>query len=227
MKFVNLLKGELRFIAKYGIVFLYLILTVFYTVLLSVMPANTKHMTAVILIFTDPAAMGLFFMGAVMLLEKSQRIHYSLAVSPITINEYIGAKVLTMLMLGTIVSLAIGFFTNLNLTWIAISVMLSSALFSLCALIVSTKTQSLNSFLIVSAPFEIVICVPALLYLFGVLKSNIWLLHPGVAAIALLQGNLDLWWFCAASLLLWNSIAFLVCREAVKTYFIRMGGEKL
>ncbi len=227
MKFINLLKGELSFNAKYGIVFLYLILTIFYTILLSVIPANTKHMTAVILIFTDPAAMGLFFMGAVMLLEKSQRIHYSLAVSPITINEYIGAKVLTMLLLGTVVSLVIGFFTDLNLLWIAISVMLSSALFSLCALIVSAKIQSLNSFLIASVPFEIVICVPALLYLFGVIKSSIWLLHPGVAAIALLQGNLDLWWVSTASLLLWNGIAFLVCKNAVYVYFTRMGGEKL
>ena len=45
-------------------------------------------------VISDPAAMGLFFMGAVILPEKSQRVTSFFAVSPLKAWEYVGAKVL-------------------------------------------------------------------------------------------------------------------------------------
>ncbi|HCT90783.1 MAG TPA: ABC transporter permease, partial [Lachnospiraceae bacterium] len=46
--------------------------------------------------FSDPAAMGLFFMGAVVLLEKGQHTPCAVAVSPVRAMEYIAAKVASL-----------------------------------------------------------------------------------------------------------------------------------
>ncbi|HPS81371.1 MAG TPA: hypothetical protein PLP25_05890, partial [Candidatus Limiplasma sp.] len=54
----RLMAGELRFLAKYGILPLYLLLTVLYLALLAAVPAQARADTAAIVILTDPAAMG-------------------------------------------------------------------------------------------------------------------------------------------------------------------------
>lgn len=227
MRFLNLLKNELLFTIKYGVLLLYVILTLLYTLFLSSLPESAKSLVGAILIFTDPAAMGLFFMGAIMLLEKSQRVNHALSVSPIKISEYILAKALSLLILGTIVGLIIGFFANANLWGVFLSVVLSSLLFSLCAIVVSVKTESLNSFMLGTVPFEIVICLPAFFYLLGLLKSDLWLIHPGISAIILLTENQTLWIYCIGSLVFWNLLAFGICHKLVSVSMQHLGGGKL
>ncbi len=227
MRFLNLLKNEFRFAVKYGILLLYVILTVFYVVLLSAIPEKAITITGAILIFTDPAAMGLFFMGAVMLLEKSQRVNHALSVTPIKISEYIMAKSLSLLIVGTAAAIIIGCAAGANIIGVFLAVVFSSLLFSICAIIVAVKTESLNSFMLGTTPFEIVICLPAILYLFGVLKSDLWVIHPGVAAIVMLTEKQNLWVCCIISLCIWNLIAFVFCQKAVSKYMQHLGDGKI
>ena len=72
MRLKKLFLLDMRFQAKYGFYFLYAVLTVIYIAVLFALLENWKEKAAVILIFSDPASMGLFFMGAIVLLEKSQ-----------------------------------------------------------------------------------------------------------------------------------------------------------
>jgi fluoroquinolone transport system permease protein len=44
------------------------------------------------MIFSDPAAMGLYFMGAIVLFEKSERVLSAIAVSPVKPREYVLSK---------------------------------------------------------------------------------------------------------------------------------------
>ena len=227
MRFLNLLKNEFRFAVKYGILLLYIIVTTFYVVMLSVIPESAKHTTGAILIFTDPAAMGLFFMGAVMLLEKSQRVNHAISVTPVKTSEYIIAKSFSMLVVGTAAGIVIGIFAKANIVGVILAVVLSSFLFSLCAIIVSVKTESLNSFMLGTIPFEMLLCLPAILYQFRVLKSDLWIIHPGVSAIVLLSDKNNLWFFSIISLCLWNVIAFVFSHKAVTGYMQHLGGGKI
>ena len=96
MRLKSLFLLDMRFQAKHGFYFLYVVLTVIYAVALLAVPESWKEKTAIILIFSDPASMGLFFMGAIVLLEKSQHTPCAFAVSPVRPMEYIIAKVVTM-----------------------------------------------------------------------------------------------------------------------------------
>ena len=110
MRLKNLIIGDVKFQIKYGFYFIYLILTILYVCLIFALPENIKEKAATVMIFTDPAAMGMFFMGAIILLEKSQRVLNSLVVSPIKVWEYIASKCISLGFISTIVAVAIALF---------------------------------------------------------------------------------------------------------------------
>ena len=112
MRFKNLLFGDMKFQRKYGFYLLYGILTAFYVVLLFCMPQSWKENAAALLNYSDPAAMGLFFMGAIILLEKSQRVISFFAVSPIRVGEYVCSKVLSLSMIALFVAAVLATVAN-------------------------------------------------------------------------------------------------------------------
>lgn len=228
MRIKNLIIGEMRFLVKYGIVPLYGVITALYLCILAALPITARETAAIILVYTDPAAMGLFFMGAVVLFEKSQRVESSLAVSPVKIGEYIFAKVVPLMVIGIIVGVLLCIFAGIsNIVFILLGVGLGSVLFSLCGLFVASKVDTLNGFIVAVVPFEIFLCVPAILFIFGILKSQLWILHPGVAAIQLIMGQSNVWIGDVLVLLVWIVLAFMMCRSAVTKSFRTMGGAKI
>lgn len=228
MRFLRLFLGDTRFQVRYGFYLLYALLTLVYLLLLSLVPVESKAVVAAILIFSDPAAMGLFFMGAIVLLEKSQHVQASLAVSPVKLWEYILSKGISLSVIGCIVSLVLACMAGMSdLFLLFVGVFSSSMLFSFCGLFTAMRTDTLNGFMLASVPFEILIFIPAMLNLFGVVRSPWTLLHPGVAAIALIGGldDMGLKLLCILSLAIWNVLAFLLCHRAVGKGFARIWGE--
>ncbi|NLI20624.1 MAG: ABC transporter permease [Clostridiales bacterium] len=219
--------GELGFAARYGIIPLYGLLTVVYLLMLSVTPPQSRGTAGGVIILTDPAAMGLFFMGAMVLLEKSQQVHCALAASPVRPWEYAVGKAVPLTAVGLCVALPLAAFAQMPLWGVALATVLGSFLFSMLGILVATNSDSLNRFLIYSIPVEIVAFVPAMFYWFGSSRSPLWLLHPCAAALALMTRDTGLWLWATLSLLVWNIAVFPLCRRAVERYFIRLGGVRL
>nr|WP_313402833.1 hypothetical protein [Clostridioides difficile] len=114
MRLKNLILGDIKFQFKYGFYFLYLFLSIIYICIINVFPTFMREKIAIIMIYSDPAAMGLFFMGAIVLLEKSQRVLNSLAVSPVKVSEYILSKVISLGVISSIVAMFITITLNLD-----------------------------------------------------------------------------------------------------------------
>lgn len=230
MRLLKLIKGDLFFLARYGLFLVYAVFIVVYLVMLHYIPGETGTFVMKLLVFSDPAAMGLFFMGAVVLLEKSQRVNCSLAVSPVTVSEYIASKAAAFLIAGVAVGLIIAFGSgrSLNLAGI-IGIAGGSLIFSMGGLFVASKTRSLNQFIIFSLPVEIFVSAPGFLAAFGKLSSSLWLMHPGVASMSLLFRELGTVQFLLSvlSLLAWAVIAFAVANKAVAKMFSDLGGGNL
>ncbi|MCI2047954.1 MAG: ABC transporter permease, partial [Faecalibacterium sp.] len=196
-----------------------------YVLLLAAIPAGqARRVTAAILVYTDPAAMGLFFMGAFLLLGKSQRVNCALAVSPVTAGEYILSKAVSLMVPGILVGTVICLFGGIALGAALPAIALASILFSLCGLFAAVKTTTLNGFMIAVVPAEIVICLPAILVPFGLLAAPAWGLHPGVAAMRLICGQTQGWPLLILALAAWCGAAGAVCRKAVAGYFEKLGG---
>ncbi len=169
MRLKKLFLLDMRFQAKYGFYFLYAALTVIYITVLFALPENWKEKAAAILIFSDPASMGLFFMGAIVLLEKSQHTTCALAVSPVHAAEYVIAKVCSLSAISLVVAAILALAADANhLHIVLFGTFLSGVIFTLSGIIVARKITGLNQFILWTVPIEAVCFVPAILHLFKI-----------------------------------------------------------
>ncbi|WP_195269188.1 ABC transporter permease [Eubacterium sp. 1001713B170207_170306_E7] len=224
MRIVGLLRGDIRQQWKYGFYALYLILTVIYAGVLSVLPPDWREAGTALIIFSDPAALGLFFMGAVILLERSQRVLESLTVSPVRPEEYIFSKVVSLSLIGTLTAAVLGMVGGSpSLPLLCIGTFTGAMLFSMVGLTAATRISTLNQFIVLTVPIELLILGPAVLWGTGY-RPRMLGLHPGVAVYQLISGNPD---WTALSLLLWLAAAFVMARAAYIKMTKSLGGVTL
>lgn len=227
MRTLALIRGDIRFQFKYGFYLLYLLFSLLYVGLLFAFPASWRERAAALMIFTDPAAMGLFFMGAIVLFEKNERVLDSLAISPVKPWEYVVSKLVSIGLASTLVGLAVGLPAGLaaHPLRLVTSVFLSSCLFSSIGLIVACNSKTLNQFMLFTVPAELLIFIPAVIWMFW--EIGWWMrLHPGAAALELClpQGGTLA---PAAVLMAWTAAFVLLAIHSVKRMLLRLGGIKL
>ena len=227
MRMKALLAGDIRFQLKYGFYFIYLFFTILYIALLYALPMDWRKKAAILMIFTDPAAMGLYFMGAIVLFEKSERVLNSIAVSPVKPIEYVTSKLISIALMSIVVGLIIGISASFiaNPVFFIIGIFLGSCLFSSIALIVAANIASLNQFMVASIPAEVLINLPAIAWLFG-WKPDWLILHPGVCIIELCQ-NGDRVLPATAILAIWTILCALLATQITDRSFRALGGVKL
>ena len=179
------------------------------------------------MIFTDPAAMGLFFMGAIVLFEKNERVLDSIAISPVTPAEYVVSKLVSIGLIATLAAAVIGVAAGVTVRPLLfiVSVFLCSCLFSAMSLIAACKIKSLNQFLLAVVPFEILTVVPAMLWMFW-LRGDVWLLHPGVSMLMLCSGHGSVP-LALLSLLIWTVLLGFFAIKAVRRMLLSVGGITL
>jgi fluoroquinolone transport system permease protein len=158
----------MRFQFKYGFYFIYAVFCVMYAFLLFILPEAWRENAASIMIYSDPAAMGLFFMGAIVLLEKSERVLNAIAVSPVKVSEYVAAKVISLMLISVLVALILALAARLqHILAVLLATALTSVIFTLLGIIAATRINSLNRYVLVTVPIEVVCFIPPLIYLFA------------------------------------------------------------
>jgi fluoroquinolone transport system permease protein len=216
----------MRFQFQYGFYFIYAVFCVLYAFLLFILPESWRENTASIMIYSDPAAMGLFFMGAIVLLEKSERVLNAIAVSPVKVSEYVAAKVISLMLISVIISLILAIAAKLtNITVVMLATALTSVVFTLLGIIAATRINSLNRYVLVTVPIEVVCFIPPLVYLFTPKGYMRW--FPLNGSIALIAGRsqnipIDLLMLLIAIVCLWS-----LAISATDKMWKRLGGVKL
>lgn len=226
MRLKSLFLWDMRFQAKYGFYFLYAVLTVIYTMILYALPENWREKAAALLIFSDPASMGLFFMGAIVLLEKSQHTPCAFAVSPVRPMEYVIAKLSSLSAISLVVAAILALAADMDqLHIVLLGTLLSSVIFTLLAIIIATKIISLNQFILWTVPAEIVCFVPAILHLFKITPA--WLeYYPINVCMEMVSGHAPsaIGLFGVAALM---AILLVLSKNSVLKMWNSMGGVKL
>lgn len=227
MRLGRLICGDIHFQWKYGFYFIYFILTVLYVCGIAALTGHWKTDIASIMIYSDPAAMGLFFMGAIVLLEKSQKVLNAMVVSPVKVSEYILSKTVALIAISTVIALILGLVSGSNhLPGIAVGTALTSAIFTMLGIIAATRISNLNQFLIVIMPIEIVCFVPPIVGLFVELP-NIFCFFPFTACMNLITGKSSLLSFDMILVFATLMILYIVARHTVEHMWRTLGGVKL
>ena len=170
MKFKGLILGDIRQQYKYGFYALYTLFTLVYITVLRILPMQWKELCTTTLIFSDPVLIGLMFMGAIILFEKSEKVMQALAVSPISVHAYILSKVISIGLISLLSGVLIALFSGMEH---------SSAFIS-----------TMNNFMLIMVPTLIISVAPISVYTMGY-KSGVMLLHPSISLIELMTGNIS------------------------------------
>ncbi|MDD5935279.1 MAG: ABC transporter permease [Clostridiales bacterium] len=227
MRLKNLILGDMKFQYKYGFYAVYLILVILYSCILFALPEGWREKAADIMILTDPAAMGLFFMGAILMLEKSQRVINSIAVSPVETWEYIISKAVSISIISVLVALVLSLISGKsNVFGTLTGTFLGSIIFTMLGLWIAMKVKTLNSFMVCTVPIEIIFFVPAILYLFGI-QSKWMLLLPACAIMHMYMGYDSYFFLCLLICVIWSTLILYLVNKTFAKVVRNMGGMKL
>lgn len=226
MRIYHLIKMDIKTQFEYKFYHIYAIINILYLIVLDVAPSSSKEVLAIILVFGDCSALGLFFIGPLILFERNQHITNTLAASPVTISEYILSKVISLMILSIIVSSLMLFISIKEVSIYAIiGIFLTCPIFTMIGLCVATKTVSLNQYIIWIMPFQIVLFILPCISLFN--NHPVFYLYPLVGAIQLMQQPISYPLPVILYLLVIHSILFTITKKYVHTLWQQLGGVKI
>lgn len=92
----TLIAHDARLQWRYGIYAAYAFVVLLYVAVLVGVGQYLPDWAIGVIVFSDPAAVGFFFLGGLLMLERSERVRAPLAVSPLRPITYLTSKVITL-----------------------------------------------------------------------------------------------------------------------------------
>ena len=192
MRLLNALKSDFKFQKNQGFYAIYVVITLLYIVLLSLLPQSLLKYILPIIIFSDPSGLGLFFIGGILMLEREQGIWTYLSITPLKTREYLLSKVLTLSVLAVVVSLVLTLTsdiqTKVNYLTLILGVFSSGWIFTCLGVIVSVKCRSLNGYFIKIVPTMLFFILPCLSVIGFRYSQFLWFV-PSSTAFELVYGS--------------------------------------
>ena len=190
-----------------------------------------------VLLFFDPAIIGIVFVGALVLFEKSENILQALVLTPMKTDDYLLSKIISLTILSIIsatvfISLMVIFNeTEFNIFYLITGIILTSVMLILLGFIIVSRVQNINGYLLGIIISFLALTFPPLLDLFGLFENPVFYLWPTQASFLLFDGvflasNLELWEiiYGIGYQVLWIGILYYLAKEAFYKYII-LGGN--
>lgn len=172
---------------RYGIYAAYAFVVGFYVLALTLGRGILPHWAVALIVYTDPAAVGFFFLGALMMLEKAEGVRVALATSPADAAGYLGGKTLTLtaVALAACIVLLVVHRAAPHPVLLLASVALTSIAFLGIGVPIALAFRTVNGYLVGSSSFLTPLIGPAFLALLD--PMPVWLgIWPPVAQLRLI-----------------------------------------
>lgn len=215
------LKWDFYLQKKYNILLIALIISILYSVCWRIIGGDLPNKVLIVLIFSDPAMLGFLFIGVLLLKDKGNNTLQVFNVSPLSTQQYILSKTISLTIIAIICTLIISivaFGIGVNFFFFVLGVILSSSLFIFIGFIAVSMVKSFNEYVFVLPFFMLPLCVPFLNY-FGVTNSKLLYLIPTQASLILLDTilhenvNFLSVIYALVCLLIWNILAYKIAKK--------------
>lgn len=222
MRLLHAVWADIRFQFKQGFYLVYVLITVMYLIILSFLSEDILSVGLPLVVFSDPSVLGLFFIGGIIMLEKTQGILSVLVVSPLRTIEYILSKVISLAFVSVLAAFAITGFSNygcVNWLLVFLSTVLTSAIFTLCGIMITAGCNTVNQYMIKTVPYMLLLVLPCF-SLIGFPYSYLFTIIPSVAALRLMLGAYTgIPFFEAVGLIIYLSgMNYLFLRWAIRVF---------
>lgn len=231
---IHTIKKDILYQMKYGFYLLYFFMTVIYIGILLLLPEHFKEIGASIIILADPAMLGFFFIGGIWLLEKGEGVHKFYSISPLKPIEYILSKAFSLSIISTFSALGILLLsanTTVDYPLMLFTVFTGSMTFTLFGLSIATFARSVNNYMLISVPVEILIVLPPILNAFGIRHAILGIL-PGTILLKAISTSIKtsgsvLLPNCLISMILWLGVSIIIALLRIPAALQSDGGERL
>jgi fluoroquinolone transport system permease protein len=184
----TLIRHDARLQFRYGIYAAYAVVVALYVAALASLGSRLPPAATAFIIFSDPAALGFFFLGGLVMLERSEGVRAPLAVTPMTVSDYLGAKILTLtgVALVACVALYLAGQHSGDLPLLLATVALTSILYVGLGVPVALGFRTVSGYLMGSVAFLTPVVAPSFLALLD--PFPIWLgIIPSVSQFRLMM----------------------------------------
>ena len=234
----HMLRWEFLLLSRYKIIHISILSVVLYFLTTQAVE-SLKGQTQVhsVLLFFDPALIGIMFVGALVLFEKSENVLQALVITPMKTDDYLLSKIISLTILslisaGLFMSLMIIFNdVSCNVFYLAAGILLTSVMLILLGFILVSRVNSINGYLLGMMIAFIGLTFPPLLQLFGLFENPIFYLWPTQASFILFDGvfhaaSLEVWEivYGIGYQVLWIGLLYFLAKKAFYKHIVLKGG---
>ncbi len=164
-----------------------------YVLMLRLAPESVAETLLPYLVFSDPAALGFFFVGGIVLAERAEGTAAAVAVSPAPAASVLVSRILVLACLGAIGGFGVALGSGLAVQWItfAPAIVLTALFYTCFGYAVAMRATSVNDYFARATGWSIPLFAPLALF---ALFPGAWFmaLWPTTAALVLLRGETGL-----------------------------------
>jgi fluoroquinolone transport system permease protein len=234
----NMLRWEFTLLYRYKIIHISLLsILLYFLSTQAVQSLQDQTLVHSVLLFFDPAVIGIVFVGALVLFEKSENVLQALVITPMKTNDYLLSKVISLTILSIIsasvfMTLMVIFNkSEINVFYLTIGIILTSVMLILLGFILVSRVQNINGYMLGMLIGFLGLTFPPLLDLFGLFENPIFYIWPTQASFILLEGvfnsaSLEIWEITYGIVyqILWIGIFYYFAKKAFYKYIVMKGG---
>ncbi len=230
-RLLSVIYVDLRLQARNGFYHAVAFVLIIWAIVVSQLPSlNWVYLMPAVLL-GNLLTVSFYFIGGLILLEKSEGTLEAQVVSPLTDGEYLASKLITLCALSLFESLvmvwtAVG--SELDLLPMAAGIASASVLYSLAGFLAVSRYDSINEYIFPSVLYVVVLQLPYLHY-FGLWESQVLYIHPlqgplVLMSAAFVSASEGLWGYGLGCSVAWIILAFLASRRAFQRFVVLREG---
>lgn len=234
----NMLRWEFILLYRYKIIHISLLSILLYflsTQAVSYLQDQTQVHS--VLLFFDPAVIGIVFVGALVFFEQSENVLQALVITPMKIDDYLLSKIVSLTVLSLIsaslfmILMVVFNGTKCNILYLILGIILTSVMLILLGFIIISHVQGVNGYMLGMVIGFLGLTFPPLLFVFELFDSPVFYLWPTQASFILFNGvfhasSLEAWEivYAVGYQLFWISIFYLFAKKTFYGYMILTRG---
>ncbi len=231
----TMLRWEFLLQSRYKIIHISILSVILSFLSTQALPAIASEEFHVLLLFFDSALVGIMFIGALVLFEKSENTLQALVVTPMSTDDYLLSKIISLTILSVasaLIFMGLNFVfngTEFNILLLILGIILTSVMLILIGFILVSRVNSINEYLLSMMMAFLGLSFPPLLHLSGIYENVLFYLWPTQASFILIGGvftEIETWElaYSIIYLIVLIGLLFFLAKKAFYKHIIMKGG---
>ncbi len=228
----TMLKWDIILQSRYKIIHLSILSVLIYYVTLLALPSMNTEEFKTLYLFFDPTLIGIMFVGALVLFEKTENTLQALNVTPMQTRTYFFSKIISLTLLSVISGFLFLFLSHgiyFEYFYMVTGIILTSIFLILLGFILVARCNSINEYLLMMMLAFLLLFLPPLLDITGIYNNIIFYLWPSQASFLLFEGvfgtlSLNETIYALTYLCIWIVGCYYLAKKAFYKHIVLRGG---